>query len=109
MTTKLWTIMRWSGREGEAPRKVFTGTLADAVIKFTALRKRLSKGSLELLDDQGQRLERTWPRRKLRLVSKSSVPAANHLIALIAEGEHSKEQIVEACRLWLKLQADKSK
>lgn len=45
-------------------------------------------------------------KRKMRLVSETSVPTARHLIALIAEGDRTHEQIVEACRLWLRLQRD---
>jgi hypothetical protein len=50
--------------------------------------------------------ERREERAGQRLVSETSVStSAKHLIELIARGEHSKEQIVEACRLWLKLQS----
>jgi hypothetical protein len=42
-----------------------------------------------------------------QLVSETRVPTAKHLIELIARGEHTQEQIVEASQLWLKLQARK--
>ena len=38
-----------------------------------------------------------------------TVPTAMHLIELISLGHHSKEQIVDACRLWQKLQAEMNK
>lgn len=43
-------------------------------------------------------------KRKMRLVSQASVPTAKRLISLIARGEHTYDQIVEACRLWVTLQ-----
>jgi hypothetical protein len=39
------------------------------------------------------------------LVSVTSVPTAEHLVKLIAAGDRAKEEIVEACRLWVKLRA----
>jgi hypothetical protein len=39
----------------------------------------------------------------------NTVPKGKHLIELISLGHHSKEQIVDACRLWLKLQAEMNK
>jgi len=39
------------------------------------------------------------------LVSETSMPTAEHLVELIAAGDHAKEKIVEACRLWVKLRA----
>jgi hypothetical protein len=39
------------------------------------------------------------------LVSEPSVPTAEHLVELIAAGDRAKEEIVEACRLWVKLRA----
>ena len=38
------------------------------------------------------------------LVSETDVPTEKRLIELIAVGDRSREQIVEACRLWLRLQ-----
>jgi hypothetical protein len=35
------------------------------------------------------------------------VPTAEHLIELIAAGDHARHDIVEACRLWLMLRAPK--
>lgn len=43
-------------------------------------------------------------RTKMRLVSESNIPTAKHLIELVARGEHTKAQIVEACQLWMRLQ-----
>jgi hypothetical protein len=41
------------------------------------------------------------------LVGETSVPTAEGLVELIAAGNRTKEEIVEACRLWLKLRAPK--
>jgi hypothetical protein len=38
-------------------------------------------------------------------VSETSVPTAKRLIELIAGGNYTGEEIVEACKLWVKLQA----
>jgi hypothetical protein len=53
------------------------------------------------------REERARDRTKRPLVSETSVPTAKHLIELIARGERTREQIIEACKLLLKLQAGK--
>jgi hypothetical protein len=53
------------------------------------------------------REERARDRTKRPLVSETGVPTAKHLIELIARGERTREQIIEACKLWLKLQAGK--
>jgi hypothetical protein len=39
------------------------------------------------------------------MVTDTSLPTAKHVIELISLGHHFQEQIVEACQLWLKLQA----
>jgi len=36
-------------------------------------------------------------------VSETRVPTAKHLIEQIAQGDRTQEEILEACRLWLKL------
>jgi hypothetical protein len=41
------------------------------------------------------------------LVGETSVPTAEHLVELIAAGDLAKEEIVEACRLWVKLRRSK--
>src|SRR5262245_38257318 len=63
-----------------------------------AEKERLARVALE-------RRRRGLPTRPtLRLVSETSVPTAKYLIERIARGEHTREEIIEACRLWVKMQ-----
>ena len=39
------------------------------------------------------------------LVGETSVPTAEHLVEMIAVGDRTKEEIVEACRMWIELRA----
>jgi hypothetical protein len=43
--TKQWTVMRWSGRDSDAPRKVFAGNEENARTKYAKLYRAMRQGA----------------------------------------------------------------
>jgi len=76
---------------------------------YLGLRARDAEASPKLFGVESWRqLRGAWAMRVApfpkgkNLVSETSVPTAEHLIRLIAQGQHDKREIV-ACKLWLRL------
>jgi hypothetical protein len=42
--TKKWTVMRWSGRDSDAPRKVFAGIEEKARARYVKLYRDMRQG-----------------------------------------------------------------
>jgi hypothetical protein len=64
---KRWTVMRWSGRAGDAPRVRFIGTKEKAHAKYAKLYADMRQGSVELFDGEGKTVKRDWaPRLRTR-------------------------------------------
>jgi Domain of unknown function (DUF5348) len=64
---KRWTVMRWSGRDCDAPRVRFVGTPDKARAKYTKLHEVMRQGGVELIDADGKIVERAWaPRLRTR-------------------------------------------
>jgi hypothetical protein len=64
---KRWTVMRWSGRDGDTPRKVFAGTKDKARAKYAKLYRDMRQGTVELMDGEGKTVDRAWaPRLRTR-------------------------------------------
>jgi hypothetical protein len=67
MTAKRWTVMRWSGRDRETPRKVFAGIEEKARAKYAKLYRDMRQGMIELMDGDGKTVDRAWaPRLRTR-------------------------------------------
>ena len=64
---KRWTVMRWSGRDGETPRVRFKGTEEKARAEYAKLYKAMRRGTVELFDGDGKIMDRSWaPRLRSR-------------------------------------------
>jgi hypothetical protein len=63
-----WTVMRWSGRDGDAPRKVFAGPEEKARAEYVKLYKAMRQGTVELFDANGEIMDRSWAPRKPKRV-----------------------------------------
>jgi hypothetical protein len=60
MTDKRWTVMRWSGRDSNAPRKVFSGSEDKARAKYAKLYQAMRQGAVELINGEGKTMDRAW-------------------------------------------------
>jgi hypothetical protein len=66
MTGK-WTVMRWSGCDSDAPRKVFAGIEEKARARYVKLYREMRQGMVELMDGDGKTVDRAWaPRLRTR-------------------------------------------
>jgi hypothetical protein len=62
-----WTVKRWSGRDGDAPRVRFRGTEEKARAEYAKLYKAMRQGTVELFDGNGEIIDRSWaPRLRKR-------------------------------------------
>ena len=62
-----WTVMRWSGRDGDAPQVQFTGTEEMARAEYAKLHEAMHQGFVELVNDNGKTVKRGWaPRLRTR-------------------------------------------
>ena len=64
MTDEPWIVMRWSGREGDAHRKVFEGTEEKARRKYDKLHAEMRQGGVELIDGDGKAVKRDRASRR---------------------------------------------
>jgi len=64
MTDEPWIVMRWSGREGDAHRKVFEGTEEKARRKYDKLHAEMRQGGVELIDGDGKTVKRDRASRR---------------------------------------------
>jgi hypothetical protein len=60
---KDWTVMRWSGRDGDAPRVRFIGPEEKARMKYVKLYRDMRRGTVELIDGNGEIIDRAWAPR----------------------------------------------
>ena len=63
MTDKRWTVIRWSGRTSDVPRKVFAGTEEKARARYAKLYREMRQGNVELFDGDGKAIDRAWAPR----------------------------------------------
>jgi hypothetical protein len=64
---KRWTVMRWSGRNGDAPRVRFIGAEEMARAIYAKLHEDMHQGGLQLFDGEGNTVLRDWaPRLRTR-------------------------------------------
>jgi hypothetical protein len=59
--------MRWSGRNGDAPRVKFKGTEEKARAEYAKIYKAMRQGTVELFDGDCKIVDRSWaPRLRTR-------------------------------------------